>query len=301
MRRVVCSYINPDLDWVACSIALELLGDTDWVARVLGAIDGETALVLQTLGLAVPPGITDWTSVQEICLVDTHNPTQLPPDLPSTRVTRIIDHHQDGDTSRYPNADIQNEAVGAAATLLTERYAQDRGRLSPEMAILLQAAIASNTLGFRAPATCSRDRVAYEKLATIQAIDTALLDRMKEVRGEGLNRDIGAVLSADVKLFDTHYGKVVISQIEAPGALRLLANTDLSDTLQRLVAGNKGTLGIVNLVDTGSGESAVLATDANVGMILSAKLRAPVGPDGVIHVNRLLQRKTDIVPYILNR
>src|SRR5215813_980445 len=97
MRAVVCSYIDPDLDGVACSIALEILEHPKWSAGILGTIDTETSIVLHDLGFTCPPPIDKWDAVDEIWLVDTHHPSQLPPDLPESRVTRITDHHPGGD------------------------------------------------------------------------------------------------------------------------------------------------------------------------------------------------------------
>jgi hypothetical protein len=114
-----------------------------------------------------------------------------------------------------------------------------------------------------------------------------------------LNRETVTVLSADTKVFDTAYGKVLISQVEAPGALCLLADADLGDTLHNLVVRNNCTVGIANLVDTSNCQSAILVSNPSVATVLSARLREPIGRDGAIRVGRLLQRKTDIVPYIL--
>jgi len=79
MRAVVCSYINPDLDGVACSIAVEILERPKWSACVLGALDAETSLSF-TIWVHFPPSVNGWDAVDEIWLVDTHHASQLPPD-----------------------------------------------------------------------------------------------------------------------------------------------------------------------------------------------------------------------------
>ena len=168
MRAVVCSYINPDLDGVACSIAVEILERPKWSACVLGALDAETSLVLHDLGFTFPPSVNGWDAVDEIWLVDTHHASQLPPDLPESRVTRITDHHPGGNPSRYANADIQNEHVGAAATLVAERFLESKVTIPVDVAMLLQAAIVSNcpipcSIGCRRPVErlCAGRRVQF--------------------------------------------------------------------------------------------------------------------------------------------
>jgi manganese-dependent inorganic pyrophosphatase len=299
MQAVVFSYINPDLDGVACSIALEVLERPKWNARRLGITDAETSIVLQALGYAVPPAVEPWNAVDEIWLVDTHHPNQLPPDFPEARVTRITDHHPGGDANRYPNADIQNEPVGAAATLITERFEEFNVSIPADLARLLQAAIVSNTLDFRAPATSSRDHAAYERLRSIKAADRVLFEQMQHARRAALTGETRLILRIDAKKFDTAYGAVIVSQLEAPGALELLERADLVESLREIAAATSCASAIVNLVDTGLCESAVLATDVNIVPVLSAGLHQPPNTDGTIRANRLLQRKTDIVPYIV--
>src|ERR1700732_4958958 len=114
MPSIIISYVNPDLDGVACAVALETLEHPIWNARIAGRPDQETLFVLSTLGLPVPPALTTWDAVDAIWLVDTHHPKQLPEDLPAKLVTRITDHHPGGSPEKYTSAEVTNEKVGAA-------------------------------------------------------------------------------------------------------------------------------------------------------------------------------------------
>ena len=299
MLAVVCSYINPDLDGVACSIALGILGHPKWSARILGKIDAETSIVLRDLGFTCPPPVVEWDTVDEIWLVDTHHPSQLPQDLPDSRVIQITDHHPGGNPSRYANADVQNEEVGAAATLVAERFQKLGAAIPVSVAILLQAAIVSNSLNFQAPATSHRDRNAYAILQTIKPLPETLFDHMQEARKAALLGETRAILRADTKRFETDYGWVIVSQLEAAGALELLARTDLMASLGELAEAANCDAAILNLVDTALGSSAVLATDARIANRISDGLYQPRAGDGIIRIARLLQRKTDIVPHIM--
>lgn len=300
MTAIVTSYINPDLDGVTCCLAIEALEPTGWAAGMLGAPDSETKLVLRTLGLALPQPITSWADISAIWLVDTHHPKQLPDDFPAGIVTRITDHHSGGSPECFPKAEIKNETVGAAASLLAECFAQQGTDIPPEIAVLMQAAIASNTLQFRAPATSQRDHRAYEMLAGIRPIDQLLLEAMDKARRERLVLGTDALLESDVKLFDTAQGIVAIAQIEAPGALDILLRDDLRSSLRHLAESKKAIWALLNIADTQAGESAVLATDQDILRTLAARLDEAVDKDGVIRCRRLLQRKTDIVPFVVN-
>jgi manganese-dependent inorganic pyrophosphatase len=299
MESIILPYINPDLDGVACSIALSDF-DPMWAPRILGRIDEETQVVLDALHITAPKSITDWNAVQRIWLVDTHHPKQLPADFPDRLVVRITDHHSGGEPARYPNAEIQNDSVGAAATLVTERFESAGVRMTATNAVLLQAAIVSNTLNFQAPATSSRDTVAFEKLKSVMPAPDELFSRMREARRAILQLDTAGIVQADKKSFDTSYGTVVISQIESPGALDLLARSDLISSLKEMTTTAGAASAILNIVDTEAGASALIITDPNITRLLSLALRESVNDNGVIRVNRVLQRKTDIVPFILH-
>lgn len=298
MESIILPYVNPDLDGVACSIALADF-DPMWTPRMLGRIDEETQVVLDTLDISEPKSITDWKAVQRIWLVDTHHPKQLPADLPDHLVVRITDHHPGGEPERYPNAEIQNDSVGAAATLVTERFETARVGMIATTAVLLQAAIVSNTLDFRAPATSSRDRVAFERLKSVTPAPEDLFSRMRDARRAILRFDTARIVQADKKSFETSYGTVVVSQIESPGALELLTRPDLITALDEMTAAAGAASAIFNIVDTEAFASALITTDPNVAQALSLALRESVDDKGVIRISRVLQRKTDIVPVIV--
>jgi manganese-dependent inorganic pyrophosphatase len=214
------------------------------------------------------------------------------------RVTHILDHHGGGDPLRYSKAEIQNESVGAAATLVAEHFESSGTAVPESIAQLLQAAIVSNTLNFLAPATSDRDRAAYAGLRSIAPLGEIVMEQMRAARRSALLADVELVIGEDTKVFETPFGKVIVSQVEAPGALELLERPTLSKALQELARRSNAASAVANLVDTTLVRSAILATDARILNVLAERLRlAPTG-DGVILIDRLAQRKTDIVPHL---
>jgi hypothetical protein len=69
--------------------------------------------------------------------------------------------------------------------------------------------------------------------------------------------------------------------------------------LRALVAETKTSSAILNLVDTKSCTSAVISTDPHVADILSKSIGAALSENLTIQVGRVLQRKTDIIPTLL--
>jgi manganese-dependent inorganic pyrophosphatase len=298
LNAIVMPYIDPDLDGVACAIAVAALEGDSWSARALGAIDDETREVLQALSLSQPTVPPEWSTVQRVWLVDTHHPTQLPADLPFDRVVRITDHHPAGSPERFPAAQIQNETVGAAASLVAERYFGAGKDIPPTIACLLQAAILSNTLNFRAPASSSRDKDMFAALARISPLADAIVQAMSAARRFRLALDTARILEIDVKIFATAEGPIAVAQFESSGALELLERANLVPCLQVLAKSHAASAAILNLVDLEKCHSAVVCTDLAILDMLSRRLRGERGGEGLIRIDRLIQRKTDIAPYL---
>jgi len=297
VTALVLPYTNPDLDGVACALSVQVLAPGNWLAGVTGGLDDETETVLELLGLAAPPPPPDWSGVDAIWLVDTHHLSQLPGDLPNERVVEVTDHHPGGNPERYPSASIQNEAVGAAATLVAERYLDPAGRIPPQIALLLQAAILSNTLEFRAPATSPRDHLAFAALKAIAELPVEVIDAMRQAKGARLRLETPALLESDLKVFDTRFGRVAIAQVEAAAALEVLRREDLATSLDALARSKNARTALVNLVDLAAGRGAILSTDSEIMQALARALGYALS-DGALFADRLLQRKTDIVPHL---
>jgi len=299
MSSIILPYVNPDLDGVACSIAISELEGPPWSPCIFGRIDSETSLVLDELKLERPSGAPKLSEVRQIWLVDTHHPDQLPTDLPFDRVMHITDHHPDGSPDSFPNAKVQNEPVGAAATLVAERFAMQIDALTRSIAVLLQAAIYSNTLGFRAPATSERDRSMFQLLGNEYALPNRLKAAMDNTRKLDISSETHALLDADVKVIAGQRQKIAISQIEASGALALLERDDLIVSLERIGMLRGTDFAILNLVDLNRSESAVIVTQESMRDLLAEKLGVTPDRRGVLLIPQILQRKTDIVPFLI--
>jgi inorganic pyrophosphatase/exopolyphosphatase len=182
--HVTVPRVCPDLDGVACAVAFaELLRSQSIAARawIAGTPDPEASFAARELGVtldAAPP--------PEGCafiLVDASDLRGMPPSLDPLRVIEVIDHRLHHRAPElFPHAVIVIEPVGAAATLVTERY-QSLGVLpSPIAARLLQAAILSNTQALRGTITTERDRAAHRALAALSPLDRAFVEGQFEAR-----------------------------------------------------------------------------------------------------------------------
>ena len=298
-KNYVLSYINPDTDGIACSIAMAKLLSSKkekWYPVVLGAIGEETIFILKKLNISIPSTEVLWRNAEKIVLVDTHHKSQLPADLPYNKVVAIIDHHPNGDDYLFPVADIINKEIGAAASFVAEMYLNE-GIVDIPTLKLLACAILSNTLNFCAPSSTEYDKKIFHKVCDIAPIDVRLVDKMFEQRSLVLKKDIYVALGADFKVFDTKIGKVGISQIEAYNLEKMINVSQCVEALQRIANEKKLNYCLFNGVDIKIKKSVVVAANKQSQELLCLIFGLSECRETYVF-DRILLRKTDFIPQL---
>lgn len=167
---LITSYTNPDLDGVACAIAYaELLTKQGHpaIAGVFGTLHREAQFVFKTFHITPPENAESIIAAQtKVILVDASDTTGISEKIQSEQVIEIIDHRKVNRSDKFPNAKVQIELVGAAATLIGEKFIETKIAISPESAALLYSAIVSNTINFQANVTTNRDKRTSDWLKT---------------------------------------------------------------------------------------------------------------------------------------
>ena len=160
---LITCYVSPDLDGVAGAVAygefLQKAGK-DVVVGIIGELNDEAGYIFDRFGFSHPKTVPDADGYDEVILVDASELSGLEGKIPAEKVIEIIDHRTINDADKFPNAKAQIELVGAAATLVAEKFIQNKADISKESATLLYGAIVSNTLNFKGSVTTERDRVA---------------------------------------------------------------------------------------------------------------------------------------------
>lgn len=306
---IVTSYVNPDLDGVACAIVYaRYLTSEPALARFAGTFNTETTNVMSQLGLegAAEASVSETPAgADDVVLVDCHHPLQLPRWVRPPAVSMIVDHHPDGDPAAFPHATIQNESVGAAATLIAEQVLTESGGnqggsadISGRHCALLACAIASNTLEFAAPSTTDRDRLAYEKLIAATPVDLRLNEIITAMRGwrrELLSGSTAAVVARDVKVVDSPPGRVAVAQLEAAGASEILDRRDLREALTDLRNKQDCDFVVLSLVDTDRGTTTLVVPDEKLRSVLLALAPTTVDGDTML-LDYIALRKTHLIP-----
>ena len=226
MKKIVTSYYGPDLDGVASMFAyaeyLRNKGE-DAYYYINGKPREEVKIVCDIFNIELN-SLKRWEKPSEAVLVDLNNVSRLDFIKPE-EVVDIIDHHVKTDGCKLCiNAKVQIELLGAAATLVAERFKNENIKISRESAILLYYGIISNSINLKAKTTKRKDiEIAQWLKSNFPEISEEKIEvifkRKSILKDENLREDMEAKIELNFK------GKrLIAAQLEI---------TDLEDFLKQ--------------------------------------------------------------------
>ncbi|HDR28929.1 manganese-dependent inorganic pyrophosphatase [Rhodovulum sp.] len=135
-------------------------------ARLLGEPNTEAKFVLGRWGLDQPEIIADVAPGEDVVVVDTNNPAELPASINEANVIALIDHHMlvGGLRTRAP-INITVRPVACTATIMHDLMGADAAKMPAAIKGTMLSCILSDTLEFRSPTTTPADRALAEALA----------------------------------------------------------------------------------------------------------------------------------------
>jgi manganese-dependent inorganic pyrophosphatase len=214
-------------------------------------------------------------------------------------VVGIIDHRKHNEVEMFPNADVQIELVGAAATLVAEKFFKARQPISRSAACLLYAGIISNTLNLKAKVTTARDRKMMRWLCTQTKIPKNMVSGMflakSDLRGNKLQKQ----LKHDFAHFRIGKKIIGIAQLEIVRGRgltkhRLNELKRILDDTAKQQHSDHTFLSIINLIE---GNNTFVCFDPNYQLILEKILKIKF-KQNIANRPGLIMRK-EIVPKLV--
>lgn len=222
---LVTAYVNPDLDGLAGALAYaEFLNKTNTksIAAIMGKAHDEANFVLARFNIKQPLLINNADNFDKVILVDASDLIGLEGNIDPLKVVEIIDHRKINEAHKFPNAKVQIEFVGAAASLIAEKFIVNNIAISQQSAILLNTAIISNTLNFKNDLTTQRDIKAYRELNKIAQLANNFWRELFLAKSDLKNNKLKERLEGDFAYFNLADKKVGIAQIEIIGVNGLI-------------------------------------------------------------------------------
>lgn len=268
-KILVTSYLNPDLDGVACAIGYaELLNKlgTEAVAGFFGPPHIEASYVMNRFKFKFPPVVKNPADFDKFIVVDVGNLDDLDKRLAPDKIVEVIDHHKTAEPKSFPNAQLQIEFVGAAATLVAERFHQAGIEPSVMSATLLYAAIISNTMNFKAKVTTDRDHQMAAWLTGQLKLPTGFIKDMFLAKSDLSGKKLRQVMDGDFNVKTISGQAVGIAQIEMVGARNLIESrlSEILEILDEIKASTKADMIFLSVIDLDKGYNMFVAPNAGV-------------------------------------
>jgi len=292
---------NPDTDAICAPLAwsayLTDQGITNTVIR-LGEINNETRFVLNYAHIAEPALQTTLDAGSHLVLLDHNDENQSIPHRDLYTITWLIDHHAIGKFTTNQPLMIRVEPVGCTCTIVRKIFQEQTYTPSKQTAILMIAAIMSDTLFFRSPTTTQTDKDAVHRLNTYAQIDNleafamAMFDAKSQL--DGMTPD--QIITTDYKVFSMGTKKIGIWVIETTNPRFAL---DQKKELLTAMANRKVQDGVhalfVHIVD--------ILTETNTTLVLGddeeQAVKAIYGAhtqDNIADLGNRISRKKQLVP-----
>ncbi|MEK7497594.1 MAG: DHH family phosphoesterase [Patescibacteria group bacterium] len=298
-KILVTPKINTDLDGTSCALAYaDLLNKTGKSAEavIFGEPQSEVQYFVKDHGIQIstqPDGKTG--SWDEFILVDASSMKGMPKIVDPNKVVEIIDHRTGEPEKEFPNAKIQNDLIGAAATIVVERFIEAKLKPQPDHAKLLYGAIYHNTLNFIATNASERDRKAAKFLEKEFGLNGKLIREMFDFATRRIEQNPKQALQDDAKEFGEGY-LIGAYQLIVWGAEVFKQKSIIEETIGELSKKFNVDWSFLNIVDLETKKSTIYCSD-KVGQDLLTKASGCNFENGWSELDRAWLRK-QIMPKI---
>lgn len=299
----VFGHLSPDTDATCSAIvwAWYLNEHTAHEATpfVLGELNSETAFVLNRFGFNTPELLTTLNPGDDVVVVDTNNPQELPTNINEANILQIIDHHKlvGGLTTDTP-ADITIRPLACTATIQFDLMTQAGISIPKNIAGLMLSAILSDTLGFRSPTTTPHDKDVVEKLADIAGVEPmAYADEMFAAKSDISGFTDSGLIKLDSKKYEVGDKNFRVSVLETTTPATVLARKEGIIEAIRTCVTEEGDIDDVLLfiVDILNEEATVLTYNELTKQVISSSFGVSVTSDTEV-LPGIVSRKKQILP-----
>lgn len=265
---------------------------------LLGEPNTEAAFVLKRWGLEKPEIIADVAPGEEVVIVDTNNPAELPASINEANVIQIVDHHllAGGLKTKGP-IDITIRPLACTATIMHDLMGADAARMPEPIRCAMLSCILSDTLEFRSPTTTAHDREVAETLA--RQLGISIPDYAAELFAA--KSDVSAFSDAELLRMDSKEYNVAGKDLRV-SVLETTAPRMILDRKASLMASMDGVAKedgadqvLLFVVDILKEEATLLVPNDLVKRIAEASFGAKVTGDTVV-LPGIMSRKKQIIP-----
>ncbi|MBR9680470.1 MAG: hypothetical protein GOU98_01440 [Candidatus Altiarchaeota archaeon] len=268
---IVTGYVNPDMDSIACAISYAKFLENNGKIAVpasYGKMSKEAELVLRKWNIRKP--LSPSPLSERIVLVDVSEKNKIHHEIKVENVVEIIDHRKAHGASEFPNARVQIEEVGAAATLIAEKFYPNK--IGVDLAALLYSAIVSNTINFKSSVTTARDiSMAKWLLKHVSIHENYVIEIFTE---KSRIDDLPLTLEIESKKVNLGTESILIFQLELVEVDLFLGENlnQIREAMEEILAKRGLKRGFLTCVDTLEGYTRFFVFDDSLKALLQTAL-----------------------------
>ncbi len=302
MTIKVFGHKSPDTDSTASPLiwAWYMTNHRDQPAEavLLGEPNTEAKFVLQRWGFEQPKIIDGVAASEQVVIVDTNNPAELPDNISDADILQIIDHHKlFGGLETAAPIDITIKPLACTATIMHNLMGPHAAEMTEGVKGLMLSCILSDTLEFRSPTTTGQDRELAESLAA--DLRVSIPDFAAEMFAA--KSDVSAfseaeLLRMDSKEYEVSGTKFRVSVLETTSPEVPLSRKDALMQAMPQVAQEDGVDQVLLfVVDILKEQATLLVPNDVVKSVAEKSFGAQVTGDSVV-LPGVMSRKKQIIP-----
>lgn len=301
MTTLIFGHKSPDTDSLGSALIWEWFMNhtgVDAQAKLLGTPNTEAAFVATRWGFDQPEIITDVADGQDVVIVDTNNPAELPANINGANVTAIIDHHKlVGGLETAGPIDITIRPLACTATIMHNLMGDHAAHMPDAIKGLMLSCIISDTLEFRSPTTTAVDKALAESLAADLNTDMgAYATEMFEAKSDVSSFSDAELLRMDSKEYAVGDTKFRVSVLETTAPTIVLDRKASIMASMTDVATEDGVDQVLLfVVDILNEQATMMIPNALSKTVAEASFGATVTGDTVV-LPGVMSRKKQIIP-----
>lgn len=302
MTTLVFGHKSPDTDSTGSPLIwawyLNEVKGVDAKPVLLGEPNTEAAFVVEKWGFEKPEIISSVDAGQQVVIVDTNNPAELPADINAADITAIIDHHKlvGGLETKGP-IDITIRPLACTATIMYDLMGDDAYKMPDNIKGAMLSCILSDTLEFRSPTTTDVDKALAQKLASELNIDLgAYASEMFEAKSDISAFSDAELIRMDSKEYAIEGTKFRVSVLETTAPKLVLdRKASIMESMTAVAAEDGVDQVLLFVVDILNEEATLFVPNDLVKTVAEKSFDATVEGDSVV-LPGIMSRKKQIIP-----
>ena len=297
----VFGHLAPDTDATGSAIIWSwYLNQTGRAATpyVLGEPNTEAKFVLKRWGFDQPEILKTVAAGEDVVVVDTNNPGELPDGINDANILQVIDHHLlvGGLKTRQP-IEITIKPVASTATIMAGIMGDVLTSAPDGIKGLVLSCILSDTLEFRSPTTTEVDRVLAKSLAKDLGLDVSdYAAEMFAAKSEISYFSDAELLRLDSKKYEAGGKSFRVSVLETTSpAVVLDRKASLIKSMETVAAEDGVDQVLLFVVDILREEATLLVPNDLVRTVAEKSFGATV-EGNVVVLPGVVSRKKQIIP-----